>query len=116
MVAFSEFELKRYNIEMKRNIDRIRPQESIRNSIDVAYRIENQSIVIYEIRSDYTEESKKIVCDIAKTTFVKTSMKWKILWMKSDLKWHEYEPQKYVNTLEQFLSIIEDDEFACFFG
>jgi hypothetical protein len=32
------------------------------------------------------------------------------------LKWHRYDPDPEVKTLDEFLEVVENDEFACFWG
>jgi hypothetical protein len=32
------------------------------------------------------------------------------------MKWHGYEPVPQVDTLQEFLELVEEDEFACFWG
>ncbi len=53
---------------------------------------------------------------IAKATFVRSTALWKIFWMRSDLKWHGYEPLPVVGSIEKFLATVEKDEYACFWG
>ncbi|WP_443083643.1 DUF3024 domain-containing protein [Vibrio sp. HA2012] len=53
---------------------------------------------------------------IAKATYVRTKNNWKIYWMRADLKWHSYEPDSTVKTLEQFIGVIDTDEFGYFWG
>ena len=53
---------------------------------------------------------------VAKATYVKTQRIWKIYWQRADLKWHGYEPNYEVETLQEFLAIVDRDEYACFFG
>jgi hypothetical protein len=36
--------------------------------------------------------------------------------MRRDLKWHGCEPSPEVKTLEEFPSVVNRDEFGCFFG
>ncbi len=36
--------------------------------------------------------------------------------MRADLKWHGYEPDSTVKTLEQFIGVIDTDEFGYFWG
>ncbi len=36
--------------------------------------------------------------------------------MRADLKWHRYEPVPEVNSLDEFLKIIEEDAYSCFYG
>lgn len=53
---------------------------------------------------------------VAKASYVKTQGIWKIFWQRADLKWHRYEPTPAVETLEEFLAVVEKDEYACFWG
>lgn len=36
--------------------------------------------------------------------------------MRQDLKWHSYDPEPEVTSLEEFLQIVEEDAHACFHG
>lgn len=53
---------------------------------------------------------------MAKTTFVKASDSWKILWMRQDLKWHSYNPMPEVTSLDEFFAVIDEDQYVCFRG
>ncbi|MBN2362680.1 DUF3024 domain-containing protein [candidate division WOR-3 bacterium] len=101
---------------MENFINRIRPKEEIRDRIDIAYKIEKQSIIIFEIRSSLRDPMLKIEHPIAKTVHVKSKNQWKIYWMKRDLKWHPYDPEPVVKTLKKFLKIVTEDEKGCFWG
>jgi hypothetical protein len=50
------------------------------------------------------------------TRVVRTRNHWKIYWKRQDLKWHGYEPQLEVRTLDDFLRVVDTDEYGCFFG
>jgi hypothetical protein len=93
-----------------------RPPEEIRNKVDINYKIEGQSIVVFEVRPIWKNPSEKVEINVAKTTFFKRENKWKIYWFKSDMKWHIYKPNEKVNNLEEFLKIIEEDKHCCFWG
>ena len=58
----------------------------------------------------------KIESPIAKPTYVKSKKVWKTYWMRADLKWHGYTPQKAVRYFDEFLGAVIEDEYACFFG
>ena len=106
-----------YSIEVLENyIDKIRPKEELRDMVDLTYMIENQSITIYEIRPHFNLPAQKIESQIAKTTFVKAKNHWKVLWMGPDLKWHTYTPHPIVNTLKEFVELVDQDKYGCFWG
>lgn len=104
-------------IEVMENfIDRIRPTESIRPKLDIGYKIEEQSVIIHEIRPRYDNPEIKIEPLIAKTTFIKKHNHWKVFWLRSDLKWHSYKPCPVVKSLADFTQLVENDEYHCFWG
>lgn len=97
-------------------LDKRRPPEHIRSKLDISYKIENQSIIIFEIRPHWQKKEVNIERPIAKTTWVNTQNVWKVYWMQADLKWHSYEPKADVKTIEEFLTAVDEDAFGCFWG
>jgi len=93
-----------------------RPPQEVRNEVDLNYKIENQSIIIFEIRCVWDNPSKKMELNVAKATFVKAENKWKIYCFMSDMKWHIYRPAEKVNSLKEFVKIIQEDKHGCFRG
>ena len=115
-MAVSEFEAKRIEKIMEGYLERTRPPVHIRNELDIAYRIDNQSIELFEVRPAFRNPEQKIEHAIAKATYVKRAKEWRLYWMRADLKWHRYEPVPEVDSLEDFLEVIEDDAHGCFYG
>jgi len=115
-MTVSEFERKRIEKIMEEYLERTRPPVHIRNELDIAYRIKNQSVELFEIRPAFQRPNEKIEHAIAKATYVKRAKEWKLYWMRADLKWHRYEPASEAEDLEEFLSVIEDDQYGCFYG
>lgn len=101
---------------MENYIDKIRLNEELRDVVDLAYVIENQSIIIYEIRPHFTIPAYKVESHIAKATFIKAKNCWKVYWLRANLKWHVYDPQPTVKTLQEFVELVEKDEHGCFWG
>ena len=115
-MAFSEFELKRYEKAVKGFIERNRPPAHIRKELDIGFRQEGQSVEIFEIRPRWDNPKERIEYSVAKATYVKTQGIWKIFWQRADLKWHTYTPHPKAKSIEEFLDIVEADTHACFFG
>ncbi len=115
-MAFSEFEIKRFEKITGQFIEKRRPPIQIRNEVDLSFRVKNYSIEIFEIRSILNKPDKKVEVPIAKTTYVKKDNIWKIYWQRADLKWHSYEPAPEVDSVEDFLFIVDEDENGCFWG
>ena len=115
-MAFSEFEIKRYEKVVGAWVEKHRPPAQMRDQVDLGYRIKGQSVEIFEIRPFWSDPSEKIEESVAKTTYVKCQDYWKVFWQRADLRWHRYDPDPIVDTLEEFLDIVEKDEYACFYG
>ena len=115
-MAMSEFEIKRCEKLVGQYIESRRPPMDIRNELDLTFRIEKQSVLLIEIRPGWQNSDTKIETPIAKATYVMSKKIWKVYWMRADMKWHGYEPNAEVRSIEAFLKVVEDDEFGCFWG
>lgn len=116
-MAFSEFETKRLEKVVGTFIDKHRPPPHIRPELDLSFRINRQSVEIFEIRPRWRgEPGETMEHPVAKATFVKTQELWRVFWMRADLKWHSYLPVPRVGTIEKFLALVAEDKHACFFG
>ena len=102
-MAFSEFEIHRYTKVVDAYIESKRPPVHIRKELDIGFRLEDQSIEIYEVRPAFHNPDERIERTVFKTTYVKSSDLWKIFWMKRDLKWHGYEPDTKSTRLKMHL-------------
>ncbi|MEK8089882.1 DUF3024 domain-containing protein [Thermithiobacillus plumbiphilus] len=115
-MAFTELELQRCKKVLAQFLERRRPPAHIRDRLDIDYRITGQSVEIFEIRPDWQDKSRKRETLVAKATFVRIQNRWKVFWMRKDLKWHGYEPNPEMHSLEAFLDVVGRDEYCCFFG
>ena len=104
-------------IEVLENfVESKRPPVEIRHQLDISYRIEEQSVIIFELRPRWNNPNEIMECNIAKASFIKSSNHWKIYWQRSDLKWHSYTPKPTIKTIEEFAAIVGEDSNACFWG
>ena len=115
-MALSEHERRRFEKPVKAFVDSRRPPPHIRTELDIGYRIDRQSIEIFELRPAYDSPEETIEHAIAKATYVKSKEIWKVYWMRADLQWHPYEPMALVRTVEEFIAVIDRDQHGCFFG
>jgi hypothetical protein len=119
------FNLAKITAALDNYLERRRPPENIRDQLDIAFKIEGQSVYILEVRPYYDlslpepciDVSRgKMEIPVAKTTFVKVQNHWKIFWLRSDNKWYSYDPKPIVKSIDEFLKVVEKDEFHCFWG
>jgi len=87
-MPFTEFETARIEAAMSDFMAKRRPPMEIRDKLDLAYRIEGQSVVIFEIRPFWRDPSETIEGSTAKATYVRKTDRWKIYCNRADMKWH----------------------------
>ena len=58
-MALSEFETKRVEKMVAQFVEKHRPPQNIRNKLDLAFRVEGQSVEIFEVRPVWREPNKK---------------------------------------------------------
>jgi hypothetical protein len=97
-------------------MERRRPPENIRHEVDLSYKIENQSVILFEVRPRLDNPEQVIELPIAKATFVKTKKQWNVFWQRADLKWHSYPPKPTVQDIQDFIRLVDKDTHGCFWG
>ncbi|HLR25314.1 MAG TPA: DUF3024 domain-containing protein [Fodinibius sp.] len=115
-MSFTKEELNQWEPIVRTFIERSRPPEHLRSQVDLAYTIDDQNIIIFEIRPQWDDPETKVKNNVAKATWVRSQQVWKIYWQKRDLKWHPYEPLPKVDSLETFIKEVDEDPNACFLG
>ncbi len=115
-MALTEKETADIEAAMADFMKKRRPPVEIRDRLDLAYRIEGQSVIIYDIRPFWRDPSHKIEGMVAKATYVRKSHRWKIYWQRADMKWHTYPPHPEAVFFEEFLAVVDGDENGCFWG
>ncbi|MDP2024962.1 DUF3024 domain-containing protein [Sulfuriferula sp.] len=115
-MSFSELEYKRIEKRVDAFIETRRPPPAIRDQLDLGFRLQGQSVELFEIRPVWDNPDQKQEFHFAKATYVKTQNIWKVYWMRADLKWHSYPATPTVKTLDAFLAVVAEDKHACFFG
>lgn len=115
-MAFNDIERKQAERAVGAFVEKHRPPPHIRPELDLGYRVYNQSVEIFEVHPAWRAPDERMEHMVAKTTFVRTQRVWKVYWQRADLRWHAYPPAPEVESLEEFLALVEKDEHACFFG
>jgi len=115
-MAFTEEERQFHEKTIQWYLENNRPPEHIRPELDIGCRLDGQSVTIFEIRPDWQDRTLTIEHNVAKATYIRTQDRWKVLWQRSDLKWHGYTPMMYVSSLTEFFHLVKEDDHCCFFG
>jgi hypothetical protein len=115
-MPFTEFETARIEAAMSDFMAKRRPPVEIRDKVDLAYRIEGQSVVIFSVRPFWRDSSETIEEPAAKATYVRKTDRWRIYWHRADMKWHAYLPHPESMFFDEFLAIVDEDDHCCFWG
>lgn len=115
-MAFTEIDIKRCEKIIGAFVERRRPPRHLRAQVDLAFRLRGQSVEIFEIRPAWNDATRTVERPFAKATYNLSKRTWKLYWRRADLKWHGYEPVPEVATLEQFVAVVDEDAYGCFFG
>jgi len=106
-VALSELEAARVRKAVGGFVERRRPPPHIRPKVDLGFRVSGQSVELFEIRPVWRGPAgQKREHPFAKATYVITKRRWRVFWLRQDLKWHGYEPTPEVDTIEEFIALV----------
>jgi Protein of unknown function (DUF3024) len=116
-VAFDELEAARVRRILGGFVERRRPPPQTRQEVDLSFRISGQSVEIFEVRKAWGgSPGEKIEHPLAKATYVRSNRRWRVFWLRQDMKWHSYKPVPDVATIEEFAALVHEDRDGCFFG
>ena len=93
-----------------------RPPAHLRDQVDLSFRFDGRSVEIFEIRPRWDDPTERVEEAVAKARYLKSRDMWLVYWQRADLKWHKYGPVPEVSTIDAFLRLVDEDEYACFFG
>ncbi len=115
-MAFTEEEWAEFEPQLETFIEQQRPREEIRDQVDLGYKVEDQSVIIHEIRPQWDNPDKKMEPPVAKATWVRSRELWKIYWLRANLEWDSYDPKPEVGSLKLFLEEVRKDPHHAFWG
>lgn len=82
----------------------------------IDYRLENQTLYLFEVRPRWNNPEQIIEIMVAKLNYVKKEAIWKLYWQRQNMKWQPYEPNGINKSLEPLLKEVWDDPQNCFWG
>jgi hypothetical protein len=104
--------IKKYVGELCRK----RSPEHIKDKLRIEFKIEGQSVILYEIRPVWNDPTRHTEAPFAKIKFVRAKNEWQLFWQRSDMKWHRYQPMESAKDLHILVDEIDRDPHYCFFG
>lgn len=114
-MAFSDIDRQKIKNKVGGLCSKMTPQH-LKNKLRFEYEIENQSVIIYEIRPAFRNLGEFTKMPIAKLSYVKSGNLWKLYWQRASGKWQRYETGSSAKSLDKLVEEIERDSYGCFFG
>ena len=114
-MALSEFELKVIENTVGRMCQRRSPPH-LSEKVKIIYKIVNYSVEVYEQRPRWNNPKEQTNTPVAKFLYTRTTKKWKLYWMRKDLKWHLYKPVPESTRIEKLVEEVDEDPYSTFFG
>ena len=114
-MAFSELELQR----IKRDAGVFCAKRSpahLRDKLRHDYRVERQSVILFEVRPQWNDPNTFLKLPYAKLTYIRSRNIWKLYWRRADQKFHRYDPKESAPYLAELIAEIDRDPHGCFFG
>ncbi|MCJ7615760.1 MAG: DUF3024 domain-containing protein [Desulfobacterales bacterium] len=114
-MAFAEIEIHKIK-KLVGMLCQKRSPEHIRDKLRCEYRIQNQDVIIFEVRPRWNNPSEETWAPFAKLKFIRSKNHWRLFWQRADMKWHKYGPLDSSRSLEELVAEIDADTHGCFFG
>lgn len=83
-MALTEIQLLEVKTAGEAFLTKRRPSIEIRAKVDLAYKVDRQSVLIYSIRPSWVNPSKIMELPVAKATYSKPLNLWKIYWLRAN--------------------------------
>ena len=114
-MAFSQIELGRIE-EALGGLCQRRNRPEFKDQLSLEYRIERHNVIVFERRPRWDKKPGVTETPVAKLTFTRTAGKWRLFWMRGNLKWCAYKTKSKSGSLSSLASEIDSDVWGCFFG
>ncbi len=114
-MAFSDLKLELIDKEVG-GLYRKLNQPEYKDELSIEYRIDRHEVVISERRPAYNQPNETVEIPVAKFKYFRTKHEWRLLWMRSDLKWHSYKLSSSSVSLSDLVTEVKSDPYGCFWG
>jgi hypothetical protein len=114
-MAFSDIDIQKIK-KIAGGLCTKRTPEDMKDQLRFEYEIQNQTIIILEVRPVWNNPTEYLKLPMAKLSFVKSQNLWKLYWKRASGKWEKYEPRPSDKELSVLVREIDKDVYGCFFG
>lgn len=99
-MAFNEVDLKRIEQTVGVFCAKRSPVH-LKDKLRLTYAVKGHEVVIVERRPRWDNQTEWTEMPVAKLKFIRSANKWRLYWMRADMKWHEYPGLSSSNSLNE---------------
>ena len=114
-MAFDELELKRIDQTVGELCRKCSPPEHA-DELRTVYEVEGHNVTMYDERPPWDGVGEWTRSGIARFRFNRSHSEWQLYWMRQDLCWHLYDPDRMPADLPSLVAVVEADRHGAFFG
>lgn len=114
-IAFREVDLKQIEQTIGVFCGKRSPRH-LKEKLRLMYAVKGHEVVIVERRPRWDNQTEWTETPVANLKFIRSARKWRLYWMRADMKWHEYPWLSSSHHLDDLVQEIDADPLACFFG
>ena len=114
-MALSDLDRRRIDNSVGQLCRRRSPVEH-REQLEFVMEIDGHNVTVYEVRPRWNAPQEKTKLGVARFRYTRTRDEWRLYWTRQDMKWHAYDPAEATNRIEDLVTIVDSDQYGCFFG
>ncbi len=114
-MAFSEVQLAAIDATVGELCRRKSPAH-LAAELRLDYTVERHTVTIIERRAPWRGGENWTAQGCARFKYAAREKRWKLYWMRRDMKWHAYQLDRPMRSLAALVEEVEADEYGAFFG
>ena len=115
-MAFNKMELEHIDRTVGAFVRRRQPPEHLLDKLRHDVEIDGHKVRIWTIRPHWQDPTEEIRSAVAQFTYIRTEDRWKLYWMRRDMKWHVWPPAAHIERLEDLVAVVDEDAHGGFWG
>lgn len=114
-MAFTEAQLAEIEAKVG-GLCRRKSPAHLTSEVRIDYVVERHTVTIVERRAPWRAGEHWSAQGCARFKYTANEKRWKLYWMRRDLKWHAYQLDRPLRSLAALVEEVEIDEYGAFFG
>jgi hypothetical protein len=115
-MAFTDDELAQIQDTVGALVARRQPPAHLLDQVRHELEIDGHRVRIWTVRPRWNDPTQTTRAPVAQFTYIRTSNRWSLSWMRRDRKWHAWLPAARTTKLAALVRIVDEDAEGGFWG